>query len=123
MSKEITLAEVRVGDTIRISREMEVEKLLGAGIKTSTGIVYDARHATIELLDRPIVLPTEPGTVVVVRTPSFDAPGRPKNFARWFLVESISGQHWTSRIGIRKTPDQFKEFLAEREDRTFEVVL
>lgn len=131
MSKEISADQVREGDKIRVTREFTVTAEVGrrgAGyeflVSEYPGIrAFVPPEATIQLLDRPVNLPTEPGTVVLVRTGDLDeALSYPGHYGRWFLSGEGPTSTWTSRVGIRKNPAQFKEFLQERDDRTFEVV-
>lgn len=72
MSKEITLEEVRKGDRIRMAREITVGRdpvLLGGGtVRADDGKLWVTYGATIELLDRPISIPTVKGAIVRPRT-------------------------------------------------------
>lgn len=65
MSKEITAAEVRAGDTIRVTREFKVDSVDSDRLR-STGLPRGWMQATgvkIELLDRPISIPTVKGAI------------------------------------------------------------
>ena len=124
MSKEIALAEVRAGDTIRVTREFKVDsvdsdRLHSTGLPTGW---MQATGATIELLDRPIDLPTKKGSIIRVRTGHMDGPG--VNHGTWILTENSGGLNprWMSASRVSMTRSEFAEFLVETPARTFEVV-
>lgn len=125
MSREITLEEVKRGDKIRITREITVAAAifgLQPGIQASDGRTYFAKEATIELLDRPIDLPTKKGSVIRVHTRHRGGAG--SNEGTWILTQNPSGQspEWVSASRVHLSPDEFKEFLVETPLRTFEVI-
>lgn len=124
MSKEITLAEVREGDRVRVTREFSVDLVDGSRLLSTslpTGSLY-AGNAKIELLDRPIDLPTQKGSVIRVRTGQFGGPGT--NRGTWILTETPGGHYpeWVSASRAHLTPAEFKDFLVETPRRTFEVI-
>lgn len=125
MSKEITLEEVRKGDRIRMTREITVEApILGhsPAIRATDERYYFGDGATIELLDRPIDLPTGKGSVIRVSTKHTDSAA--ENVGIWILTQNPGGTFpkWVSASRVYLTPGEFKEFLTETTRRTFEVI-
>ena len=125
MSKEITLEEVRKGDRIRMAREITVGRdpvLLGGGtVRADDGKLWVTYGATIELLDRPISIPTAKGAIVRVTTDRITSGDR---VGTWILTENPSGTTpiWVSATRVHKTPEEFKRFLGDY-GRSYEVVL
>lgn len=112
----ITKEDIQVGDTIRITREVEVEQVFTYGVQTKSGGVYaigDEDKPVIELLDRPLPpLPLAWGSVIKVTDPE-TAPA-----VNWLLHNS---DEWVSPSGARKTGSAMLSFLKQR-GFTFEVI-
>lgn len=110
MSRPIKYADIKVGDRIRITREIEVSKLFenqdflrdGQGVD---GRTFFAKGADLELVSRPLPdPPVRVGSVVNV----FSRGGNTS--ARWMLHSS--GQ-WNSANGGVKSRSAFRGWLEE----------
>lgn len=108
MTKLIKHTEVREGDKIRVFRDGIVTT---APDENSADFQLDGKHWVfddlfeeseyqIELLDRPIDLPTKVGSIVEVKG-SFNA-------ANWMLTDKGG---WVSDRNIFKDAEDFKDFL------------
>lgn len=122
MSTYITPEEIREGDKLRISREITAAQ---AGIDSDGEVLdaegdysYIAEGWTVELLERPIVLPTEKGAVVKVTD-------RNGNDGVWLLTKRFdhSPLLWVSATHTEMSPTHFKNFLGGFNITAWEAVL
>lgn len=116
----ITEDQIRVGDTIRISEELTVTEVLGNGrfrydeFDTKNFVI--AEEAVIELVNRPLNLPTKAGSVIRVHS------GNGSEGARWFLMgRSYEVHQWKSDVGNSKTVPEMEYFL-QHGDFEIEVI-
>lgn len=117
--KTITRQDVKVGDTIRITREVTIESVGTYGFLNITAAtdekgdgLYLYDDTQIELIKRPLDLPTKVGSFVRVT-------GSHEGF--WILTEKHSVKLWVSASRISKTPGEFEEFITDY-DFSFEVI-
>lgn len=109
----IEKGDIRVGDTIRIIREVKVKAIYGHGISTVDGGLYSADKATIELVSRPLPpLPEFYGSVIKLTDPETGST------ANWLLHNN---DEWVSASGARKTGGDMVRFMTQR-GLTFEVI-
>lgn len=109
----ITKEDIKVGDTIRIIREIEVKQVFSYGIKSTSGHLYEMEHATIELMDRPLPpLPEAWGSVIRLTDPETGST------ANWLLHNN---DNWVSPSGARKIRPDMVRFMTQRK-LTFEVL-
>lgn len=108
MARPIEYGGIKVGDRIRITREIEVSKLFGNEQlirDVADGRTFFAGGATLELVSRPVPnLPTRVGSVVNVKSITGNAS------YRWMLHVSDC---WNSQNGGIKTKVGFKQWLEE----------
>lgn len=114
----ISPRDIRKGDLIRITRTVEghVTEVFGDFTveidgQTRSLMPLDALvGSTLELLDRPLNLPTKPGSVI-------DVAITPGSKSRWFLQESL----WVSSYGSNRSAQSLKDWL-QTNGFTFEVI-
>lgn len=121
MSTYITPEEIREGDKLRISREITAAQEVDADgevLNTEDEYIYVGEEWKVELLERPIALPTEKGAVVKVTD-------RNGNDGVWLLTKRFdhSPLLWVSATHTEMDPAHFKNFLGGFNITAWEVVL
>lgn len=115
MTRTIEKGDIRVGDTIRITREVEVKQVYTYGIQNTNGRVHaidDTDKPVIELLKRPLPpLPTKIGSMIEV------------GGERWFLQEEngLTPRRWINGYGSFPWPESMKSHAQEKGG--FEVIV
>lgn len=124
MSKAIKHTDVKVGDTIRVTRDYTVTHVARNGFGTTVvrhdgpgvGKIYLRDEHRVELLDRPLELPTEFASFVEVTL-----GGATEGKGHWLLTEHLGHKVWVSATRSHMTPTEFKAFLAKY-NGTIEVI-
>ena len=124
MSRTIKHTELQPGDTFRLTQELTfVKHLNNGGLQASTkdqGDLYieyvlSGEGTYVELLNRK--LPTEEGAVIRVTSGLRIHPGI------WLRVKEFGDFGWVSQANTHMTDEEFESFLAEKESRSFEVLV
>ena len=124
MSRTIKHTELQPGDIFHLTQELTCVKQLGdGGLQATTkdqGTLYLGKYALsgegtyVELLNRK--LPTEEGAVIRVTS------GRRSHPGIWLRVKEFGDFGWVSQT-THMTDEAFESFLAEKESRSFEVLM
>lgn len=129
MTQFINRTDIRPGDTIRVTRDIKVEGVFPHVLGGSTQIVHNGSRtdpvvlddsAQIELVKRPLSLPTKLGSFVEVTMPPY-GKGDDHRVGHWLLTEQGGVVRWVSATRVHKTPADFETFLSSRGVQ-FEVV-
>lgn len=109
----INRADIKVGDKIAITETLTVTAVGEDWAGAQTEIRYAefpgrtfslTDEAKVELLDRPLVLPTQSGSVIKVSTPSG------LESATWMLTY---GNRWVSDFGTTVNADGLKHLIKQ----------
>lgn len=116
MSREIAFKDIKKGDRIRFSQELLVTGLTGNGreLYTDNGVytqTYLEGMKSLELVERPIVLPVRAGAVIKL------TGGHGSGI--WLLTTS---GWWLSQSGAKKYMSDMGEYITAGE-LTHEVIV